>query len=380
MGVSPAPLVDSHTPEPPLPPSVQLPAPLGALPLSRSPERSLPEQPSLEQLKKQAKALLASVHGGDEAALERFARHFPFVRAAAIAEGNGASDAPLLKLAQAQLVIAREHGFASWARLRRAVELAPLWALLKGMAERPIDWAARHRAALALAAAGTDGLRVALEALFDPNAELRHAALRFIDHHATDACVPQLTKVAQTDPDPDARRLAVHALVCERCKPTPLQLDPMPVLLHSFRTDPNRRVRFNAALSLRPYLDVPEVQEALRVAAREDPSALVRRAAVRRLRGDGVLPLLADVAQRDSDALVRVSAASRLGGDAVYLPLARRVLEPIAQSEGRSDAKRDAHNALRRISPEYRERVAQQAREANRARAAVTATATVAAS
>jgi ankyrin repeat protein len=70
----------------------------------------LPAKPNLEYLKKQAKQLLAQLQQGDAAALERF--------------GSLASlDAPEnAKLADAQHLIAREYGFASWPRLKTHVE------------------------------------------------------------------------------------------------------------------------------------------------------------------------------------------------------------------------------------------------------------------
>lgn len=70
---------------------------------------SLPAAPSLEQLRKQAKDLLRAHRGGDSTAAARVAAHHP------------RPDEPL-KLAGAQLVVAREHGFPSWPRLRAYVE------------------------------------------------------------------------------------------------------------------------------------------------------------------------------------------------------------------------------------------------------------------
>jgi hypothetical protein len=64
---------------------------------------SLPERPSLEQLQKLAKELLRQRRAGDPAAASRL----------------GAADACL---ADAQFVIAREHGFESWAKLKHHIE------------------------------------------------------------------------------------------------------------------------------------------------------------------------------------------------------------------------------------------------------------------
>ena len=67
---------------------------------------SLPAAPSLEQLRKQAKDLLRAHRAGDPEAIARVEAYRP---------------KEPLKLTGAQLVIAREHGFASWPRLRAYV-------------------------------------------------------------------------------------------------------------------------------------------------------------------------------------------------------------------------------------------------------------------
>lgn len=72
--------------------------------------RPLPSRPSLEYARKEAKALLRDFRSGTPAAVERAARQGAHPRAARPAE---------VRLADAQLVVAREHGFASWARLAR---------------------------------------------------------------------------------------------------------------------------------------------------------------------------------------------------------------------------------------------------------------------
>jgi ankyrin repeat protein len=72
--------------------------------------RSLPERPDLDQLRRQAKELRDAAQRGDPEASERFDRHHPSAKRDRVS------------LAGAQLVIARELGFASWPRLRAAVE------------------------------------------------------------------------------------------------------------------------------------------------------------------------------------------------------------------------------------------------------------------
>jgi ankyrin repeat protein len=70
--------------------------------------QTLPDRPSLEQLKKQAKSLLHAGRAKEPAALQRF-RILP----------RQPAD---LALHDAQFVIAREHGFKSWNELREHVE------------------------------------------------------------------------------------------------------------------------------------------------------------------------------------------------------------------------------------------------------------------
>jgi ankyrin repeat protein len=79
--------------------------------------RQLPERPNLEQLKRQAKDLLHSAQAGDRATLARF-RVLP----ALVSMSGDAIARTSLALHDAQSVIAREYGFASWNALRERVE------------------------------------------------------------------------------------------------------------------------------------------------------------------------------------------------------------------------------------------------------------------
>lgn len=73
--------------------------------------RSLPDRPNLDQLRRRAKELRDAARAGEPSALNRFASHL-----AAPSRGEAVS------LAAAQVVIAREHGFVSWPRLKAAVD------------------------------------------------------------------------------------------------------------------------------------------------------------------------------------------------------------------------------------------------------------------
>lgn len=81
------------------------------------PDKPLPEHPSLEQYKKQARDLLHSYRRAAPPALDRIARYHPRLH-------NLPPDvirtAPF-RLADAQLVIAREHGFESWPKFAKHV-------------------------------------------------------------------------------------------------------------------------------------------------------------------------------------------------------------------------------------------------------------------
>jgi ankyrin repeat protein len=84
--------------------------------------KSLPANPSLENLKKQAKTLLHAWQSRDSHALDRLRTHHPrFTRAT---EKELKAIPP--RLADCQLVLAREHGMESWPQLKVAVATAHL--------------------------------------------------------------------------------------------------------------------------------------------------------------------------------------------------------------------------------------------------------------
>jgi hypothetical protein len=82
------------------------------------PARLLPDRPNLSQYKKQAKELVKALRSADADALARVTAHHP--RFGAVTE----SDARLTSfvLADAQLVIAREHGSESWPKFVHEIE------------------------------------------------------------------------------------------------------------------------------------------------------------------------------------------------------------------------------------------------------------------
>jgi hypothetical protein len=92
------------------------------------PARALPPRPNLDHLRSQAKALLSACRSHDADALRRIHAQLPRLEGGAV------------RLADAQLVLAREHGFASWPRLTAHVQ-----ALAEAAASSADDLAAAPR-------------------------------------------------------------------------------------------------------------------------------------------------------------------------------------------------------------------------------------------
>lgn len=80
--------------------------------------RALPATPNLEQQKKQARELLRAADAGDAVALQRIRDHHPRLAGRSIQDIVHAG----LALHDAQLVLAREYGFPSWAALKHEIE------------------------------------------------------------------------------------------------------------------------------------------------------------------------------------------------------------------------------------------------------------------
>ena len=104
----------------------------------------LPEHPDLEQLRRQAKELRNAARRGDSGAGTRIGRELP------------GRDAQAVTLSAAQLVVARELGFASWPQLKLAVDRKQL---------------AQHEKNSAFVAASLDGRETLAAALLreDPS-------------------------------------------------------------------------------------------------------------------------------------------------------------------------------------------------------------------
>ncbi len=86
--------------------------------------RSLPDHPDLQQLKRQAKELLAAFRAGDSDAVGEVTSHYRGADSAAFA------------LHDAQLVLARAYGFDSWPKLKAFVDGATVSRLIEAVRAR----------------------------------------------------------------------------------------------------------------------------------------------------------------------------------------------------------------------------------------------------
>ncbi|MGD0568977.1 MAG: ankyrin repeat domain-containing protein [Candidatus Sulfotelmatobacter sp.] len=84
--------------------------------------KQLPPNPNLEQLKKQAKSLLKRQQAADSEALTRIRENHPRWKNLSQEKEKEQVAASAFALADAQLVIASEYGFASWSKLQSYVK------------------------------------------------------------------------------------------------------------------------------------------------------------------------------------------------------------------------------------------------------------------
>ena len=123
------------------------------------PVRRLPANPNLEHLRHQAKDLLRDHAGRDPGAAQRIREFHP--------RFSGAMDSEIFdakpRLSDAQLTIAREHGFPSWTRLKRHIEKPSLADRLNLPHQERIEDATFRRAVNLLDAGDVAGLRELLK-------------------------------------------------------------------------------------------------------------------------------------------------------------------------------------------------------------------------
>jgi hypothetical protein len=123
------------------------------------PVRPLPSHPNLDHLKYQAKDLLKEHKARTLEAAQRIREFHPRYARATDAEIFGAP----LKLSDAQLTIARESGFPSWARLKTHIEKPTLADRLQLPHHERIEDEAFRRAVDLIDAGDAEGLRALLK-------------------------------------------------------------------------------------------------------------------------------------------------------------------------------------------------------------------------
>lgn len=152
-----------------------------------------------------------------------------------------------------------------------------LQALAEQLGER--DWRKVMEAENALARAGKAGIEAALWGLSHPKVHVRRGCAGFMDHHGTDACFIPLKQVALHDPAPSVRRVAVHSVTCQRCKPSPLTGDLIGLLVQVALTETNWRIREKAIWGMRHQPRDARAVAALEQILRAETERHLRRAA-----------------------------------------------------------------------------------------------------
>ncbi len=262
--------------------------------------QQLPPHPNLDQLKQQAKDLLRAYRAGDPAARPLFE------------PPAAGSQRPVL--ADAQRLIARQYGFASWPKLKQHVESILASQLppaadkraarklaqqqrIQAMAERLVAAAnqpemqpvfdalfAPNREMLAVRAylIEHDGYAVVIDALLrgvaDPDARTRFLSAQAMDHFADPRCAEPLRQLLH-DPIPRVRWAALHSFSCDDCKIRPLSkpdnlvLSIIDMALH----DPSIKVRRVAAWELGNYLPHKTALAALETLLAQETDPGIRR-------------------------------------------------------------------------------------------------------
>jgi HEAT repeat protein len=124
--------------------------------------------------------------------------------------------------------------------------------------------------------AGPAAREAVVRGLVHPHPRVRQWCAALLDHHADERCVPALLRLLD-DPVAGVRRHALHSLGCQPCKPAPLRIDVVPLLLRRATQDTSVRVRRAAAHLLGCQPPDGRAAAGLRALAAGDPDPKVRR-------------------------------------------------------------------------------------------------------
>ncbi len=97
-------------------------------------------------------------------------------------------------------------------------------------------------------------------------------------------CFEKLRDMALDDAVPYVRDLALHALGCQRCKPEPLAVDTLDIVILRAKTEESWKKRRGGVWTLAQRNMDPGVKEALQYIADHDPDPRVVEAARHGLR------------------------------------------------------------------------------------------------
>jgi hypothetical protein len=200
----------------------------------------LPPRPDLQHLRKLAKELLRECSERDPKALARVKAAVPRFRDRSLP----------VRLSLAQTVIAREHGFMTWARLKadvekrltsQAADARPLMfrtpkeiaafmfdLASRGDVESLADVAVGRRKILAVRdhLARENKLSVIVDALLlgvrHRNPKVRYSCAHAMDIFTDHRCAGPLIELLH-DSVPRVRRIAIHSISCDECKVEPLR-------------------------------------------------------------------------------------------------------------------------------------------------------------
>lgn len=139
------------------------------------------------------------------------------------------------------------------------------------------EWETRAAARDHLTSLGADAIPVILKGCSHTDPQARAECIALLDHFADERCLEAL-KTALHDQSARVRRHAVHSLGCQQCKPRPLQLDVVALLVPLALADPSIRVRRVAVHQLGLQHPDPRITDALRRILRvdRDPGLLQR--------------------------------------------------------------------------------------------------------
>ena len=122
-----------------------------------------------------------------------------------------------------------------------------------------------------------------VKGLDHPNAKVRYECAHLLDSFGDDRCILALTDLLE-DPVPRVRAIALHSLVCDACKITPLagRPDLLALTIDWATNSPHRRVKQEATWLLAES-NQPEGLAALRKLGIKQHAQPVRRVIPRRL-------------------------------------------------------------------------------------------------